>query len=210
MSVATVNILGLPVGAFTMASLLARLQELLAAPGCATAYGINAYVLNLIYQHPDYLAGLLRADCLYADGASLRLAARVLGGRIPEKLTTTDLWPHLCELAVARGYRFFLLGGEPGLAERARDRALQQYPQLQIVGVYHGLFRDRRCIGDRRHQCGPARHPLGGDGRPPPGAVDRKMAAAFAGRSGAHLRRHVQDRGGGTGAAAGALAPPRL
>ena len=114
MSAATVNILGLPVGAYTMASLLSRLQELLAAPGCAAAYGINAYVLNLIYQHPDYLAGLRRADCLYADGASLRLAARVLGGRIPEKLTTTDLWPHLCELAVARGYRFFLLGANPG------------------------------------------------------------------------------------------------
>ncbi len=140
MAVATVIILGLPVGAYTLAALLSRFQELLAAPGCAAAYGINACALNLIYQHSDYLAGLLRADCLYADGASMRLAARVLGGRIPEKLTTTDLWPHLCELAVGRGYRFFLLGGEPGLAARARTRALQQYPQLQIVGVYPGYF----------------------------------------------------------------------
>lgn len=137
---ATVNILGLPVGVYTMDPLLARLQELLAAPGCAAAYGINANVLNLIYQHPDYLDGLLRADCLYADGASLRLAARLLGGRIPEKLTTTDIWPHLCELAVERGYRFFLLGGEPGLAERACVRASRQYPQLQIAGSHHGYF----------------------------------------------------------------------
>ena len=76
----TVNILGLPVGAYTLAALLSRLQELLAAPGCAAAYGVNAYVLNLIYQHPDYLEGLRRADCLYADGSSMRLAARVLGG----------------------------------------------------------------------------------------------------------------------------------
>ena len=140
MSVATVNLLGLPVGAYTMATLLIRLQELLAAPGCAAAYGINAYVLNLIYQHPDYLEGLHRADCLYADGASMRLAARVLGSRIPEKLTTSDVWPPLCELAVVRSYRFFLLGGEPGLAARARARALQQYPQLQIAGVYPGYF----------------------------------------------------------------------
>jgi N-acetylglucosaminyldiphosphoundecaprenol N-acetyl-beta-D-mannosaminyltransferase len=138
---AAVEILGLPVGAYTMASLLRRLQELLAAPGCAAAYGVNAYVLNLIYQDPDYLAALRRADCLYADGASLRLAARILGGQIPEKLTTTDLWPHLCDLAVSHGQRFFLLGGEPGLAARARDRARQQYPGLQVVGVHHGFFR---------------------------------------------------------------------
>ena len=144
MPAATVNILGLPVGAFTMESLLARLLELLDAPGCAAAYGINAYVLNLIYRYPDYLEGLRRADCLYADGASMRLAARLLGGRIPEKLTTTDVWPHLCELAIKRGYRFFLLGGEPGLAERARARALRQYPHLQIVGSHHGYFE----IGD--------------------------------------------------------------
>ena len=141
MSAATVNILGLPVGAYTLAGLLGRLQELLAAPGCAAAYGLNAYALDLIYLHPDYLEGLLRADCLYADGASLRLAARVLGGLIPEKLTTTDLWPHLCGLAVARGYRFFLLGGEPGLAERARTRALAAVPAIADSRHLSGLFR---------------------------------------------------------------------
>lgn len=140
MTAETVNLLGLPVGAYTKASLLRRLQELLAAPGCAAAYGINAYVLNLIYQHPDFLAALRRADCLYADGASLRLAAGLLGRCIPEKLTTTDLWPHLSELAVDRGHRFFLLGGEPGLAERATVRAIEQYPKLQIVGCHHGYF----------------------------------------------------------------------
>ena len=68
------------------------------------------------------------------------LAARVLGGCLPEKLTTTDIWPPLCQLAVERGTRFFLLGGEPGLAERARDRALEEYPDLQIVGTHNGYF----------------------------------------------------------------------
>ena len=47
----------------------------------------------------------------------------------------------LCaKLAIKRGYRFFLLGGEPGLAERARTKALARYPGLQIVGAHHGYF----------------------------------------------------------------------
>jgi N-acetylglucosaminyldiphosphoundecaprenol N-acetyl-beta-D-mannosaminyltransferase len=134
------KILGVPVEVLDMESLLARIEELLGAPGCAVAYGVNAHALNLTYRYPDYLQALLQADLIYADGASLLLAARVLGGRLPEKLTTTDIWPRLCELAVARGMRFFLLGGEPGLAERARDKALEQYPGLQIVGAHHGYF----------------------------------------------------------------------
>ncbi|MDD2901266.1 MAG: WecB/TagA/CpsF family glycosyltransferase [Syntrophales bacterium] len=136
----TINILGVPVSVLDMDSLLARLQEMLAAPGCAVAYGVNAHSLNLACQQADFQKALLGMDLIYADGASLLLAARVLGGCLPEKLTTTDIWPHLCQLGVEQGTRFFLLGGEPGLAERARDKALEEYPGLQIVGTHNGYF----------------------------------------------------------------------
>ena len=139
----SVNILGLPVGTYTMPSLLARLEDLIRAPGCATSYGLNAHSLNLSYVYPQFYEALSRADMLYADGASLQLAARMLRKKIPEKVTTTDVWPPACEMAARRGYRFFLLGGEPGLAERARDNALRNYPGLDIAGVHHGYFNGR-------------------------------------------------------------------
>lgn len=136
----TVDILQVPVGVYDMSSLLVRLEELIAAPGCAVGYGVNAHAINLTYRYPDYFQALRRADVLYADGASLLLAARLLGGYLPKKLTTTDVWPEMCDLAVPRGYRFFLLGGEPGLAEKAALQAVRHYPQLQIVGTHHGYF----------------------------------------------------------------------
>ena len=136
----TINILEIPVSVLDMDSLLARLQGLLVAPGCATAYGVNAHTLNLACQQPDFHQALLGGDLIYADGASLLLAARVLGECLPEKLTTTDIWPRLCEMAVDQGTRFFLLGGEPGLAEKARDKAQEEYPGLQIVGTHDGYF----------------------------------------------------------------------
>jgi len=135
-----VAILGTPVAALNLTSLVTRLEELIAAPGCAAAYAVNAHALNLACRHPEYSRALTRGDLIYADGFSVVLAARGLGGHLPEKLTTTDVWPRLCELAIKRGYRFFLLGGEPGLAERARTRALARYPGLQIVGAHHGYF----------------------------------------------------------------------
>jgi N-acetylglucosaminyldiphosphoundecaprenol N-acetyl-beta-D-mannosaminyltransferase len=146
--ITTAGILGTSVWAHSMPSLLAHMEELIAAPGCAVAYAVNAHALNLTYHHPDYLQALRRADLVYADGASIRLAARLLGSPVPEKLTTTDVWPYLCTLALQRGYRFFLLGGEEGLAERAKARALAQYPRLQITGTHHGYFafEDERVI----------------------------------------------------------------
>jgi N-acetylglucosaminyldiphosphoundecaprenol N-acetyl-beta-D-mannosaminyltransferase len=126
-----------------MTSLLAHLENLIHAPGCATSYGLNAHTINLSYVYPEFYQALCRADMLYADGASLQLAARLLRKRIPEKVTTTDIWPLACEMATRKGYRFFLLGGEPGLAERARESALRNYPGLDVVGVHHGYFKDR-------------------------------------------------------------------
>ncbi|HJY81027.1 MAG TPA: WecB/TagA/CpsF family glycosyltransferase [Candidatus Binatia bacterium] len=143
-AVGTVNILDVPVGMYTMTSLLARMEELIAAPGCAVAYYVNAHALNLTSRYPDYLEALRRADLVYADGASLLLAAAFLGGRLPEKLTTTDVWPKACEMATRRGFRFFLLGGDAGVAEQMKVRTVERYPALQIVGTHHGYFE----IGD--------------------------------------------------------------
>jgi len=137
---ASINILGVPVGVYAMDTLLARIEALIAAPGCAAAHGVNAHVINLTYTYPEFLTALRQADLLYADGASLVLASRLLGGHLPEKLTTTDIWPRLCQLAVGRGYRFFLLGGEPGLAERAAAQARRQYHGLHLLGTHHGYF----------------------------------------------------------------------
>jgi N-acetylglucosaminyldiphosphoundecaprenol N-acetyl-beta-D-mannosaminyltransferase len=146
----TIDILGVPVGVYTMDTLLARIETLIAAPGGAVAHGVNAHVINLTYHYPEFLKALRQADLLYADGASLILASRFLGTPLPEKLTTTDIWPRLCELALARGYRFFLLGGEPGLAERAASKALSEYPGLPLVGAHHGYcdFQDENLLAE--------------------------------------------------------------
>ncbi|MCE5335982.1 MAG: WecB/TagA/CpsF family glycosyltransferase [Desulfobacteraceae bacterium] len=138
-----VDILRLPIAACTMSDLLNGFESLIAAPGCATAYAANAHTLNLTYESAPFYQALRSADILYADGKSLLLAARILGKNLPQKLTTTDVWPHACELASRRGYSFFLLGGEPGLAERAKENALRAHPGLRIVGTHDGYFRGR-------------------------------------------------------------------
>lgn len=138
-----IDILGVPVGCYTLPEAVERLAACLATPGCSYSYGVNAQTLNLAYDQPEFRQVLQAAEVVYADGASLKLAARLLGGPRLEKITTTDLWDPLCRRAAAAGWRLYLLGGPPGLAVRVRQRARRDFPGLQIVGVhdgYHGLW----------------------------------------------------------------------
>jgi len=135
-----IDILGVPVEVLTMSSLLGRIRELIHTGHCAAAYGLNAHSLRLAAADPSFLDELCRCDIVYADGASILLTARMLRASLPEKLTTTDIWPEACRLAATEGYSFFLLGGEPGLADAAGRKTLEKYPGLRIVGTHHGYF----------------------------------------------------------------------
>jgi len=137
---ATISILGVPVQVLDLQGMLARMEDVMAAPGCAVAYAVNAHTMNHTYKLPLYREMLESADIVYADGQSILIAARLLGNKLPEKLTTTDVWPPACELAERKGYSFFLLGGEEGLADKTAEVTLQKHPGLRFAGTHHGFF----------------------------------------------------------------------
>ncbi|MBA3473887.1 MAG: WecB/TagA/CpsF family glycosyltransferase [Rubrobacter sp.] len=68
------------------------------------------------------------------------LAARILGERIPERITYADWMWQLAAFAEREGLSLFLLGARPGVAERAAVRLRERHPDLKIAGVHHGYF----------------------------------------------------------------------
>lgn len=48
----------------------------------------------------------------------------------------------MCRLSVERGYRNFLYGGKPGVAELLSETLQQRFPGLQVVGTYTPPFRN--------------------------------------------------------------------
>lgn len=81
------------------------------------------------------LRAILReADLVVPDGMPLIWAARLMRSPLPERVTGADLVPALAELAAQKGYRIFMLGARPEIAQRARLRLEESYPGIQIVG----------------------------------------------------------------------------
>ncbi|WP_197081936.1 WecB/TagA/CpsF family glycosyltransferase [Silvibacterium bohemicum] len=52
-----------------------------------------------------------------------------------------DYMLELCKLSVERGYKHFLYGGKPGVAEDLKRTLVERFPGLQIVGTYTPPFR---------------------------------------------------------------------
>ncbi len=135
-----VDLLGLPVWALDVAGLIQLLVDR-AALGVATHVGyVNAHTCNLARGDRAFRRALLESDVLYADGMSVVWASRLLGSPLPERLSSADYVDAFAIACAARGVSIYLLGGEPGVAQRAADRLKQAVPGLSVVGSDHGYF----------------------------------------------------------------------
>ena len=89
-------------------------------------------------RDPDFRGVLNGSALAIPDGVGLILAARLGGFRFREHVRGTDLVHRTAALCAERGYRIFLLGAAPGVAELAAGRLVRDNPRLQIAGTYAG------------------------------------------------------------------------
>ena len=135
-----VNVLGVGVDPLTVEELHAEIERLVRDRKCALVLNVNAHCLNLCYEDSKLRDFLNGAEVVFCDGAGVMLAARILGRRIPVRITCADWAWQLAGFAEARNFSLYFLGARPGVAQAAARRLRQRYPGLQIVGVHHGYF----------------------------------------------------------------------
>lgn len=137
-SLPSVNILGVRVDVVTYADVLDIITNWIAQRGPHQIATANPEFVMAAQQDRSFRHALLNADLCVADGVGLLWAARRLGQRLPERVTGSDLTPLVAHMAAQRGWRLFLLGAAPGVAERAARLLEQWNPGLRIAGVYAG------------------------------------------------------------------------
>ena len=75
------------------------------------------------------------------DGMPTVWLGRIHGFKHMNRVYGPDFMLGLCERSVERGYRHFLYGGKPGVAEELRAALTRRFPGLKIVGTYTPPFR---------------------------------------------------------------------
>jgi N-acetylglucosaminyldiphosphoundecaprenol N-acetyl-beta-D-mannosaminyltransferase len=89
-------------------------------------------------KHAAFRETINHAALVVADGMGIIWASRILHVPFPERVAGSDLLPLLAERCARRGYRLFLLGAAPGVAEEAAHALLKRAPGLQIAGTHAG------------------------------------------------------------------------
>ena len=80
------------------------------------------------------------ASLILTDGKPLLWIANWYGTPIKEKISGSDLFPLLCDMAANKGYKMFFLGAAEGVAKKAAENLVMKYKGLQVVGTYSPPF----------------------------------------------------------------------
>ena len=105
---------------------------------CKQVVTVNPEFVMAAQRNEDFLAAINAAALVVADGMGVVWATRYLRRPVPERVTGADLLPALARCCAASGYRLYLLGAAPGIAEAAAARLREQAPGLEIAGTYAG------------------------------------------------------------------------
>jgi N-acetylglucosaminyldiphosphoundecaprenol N-acetyl-beta-D-mannosaminyltransferase len=130
-----VSVAGVAVDALTEGEVVAHVMGALRRGQGGHIVTPNVDICRKAARDPVLARLVAAADLAVADGMPLVWAARLLGTPLPERVTGADLMCSLSAAAARHGFPVYLLGGPPGVAERAAATLAERCPELVVAGV---------------------------------------------------------------------------
>ena len=135
-----INIRGIPFDNVTMQEAIALAEREIGKEGVSVVVTPNAEIAQACLENTHIHDIVTRADIILPDGAGIIMASEILGTPLKEKVAGVEFGVELCNLAEKKGYSLFLLGGKPGVAEKAAENLKERFPALAIAGTSDGYF----------------------------------------------------------------------
>jgi N-acetylglucosaminyldiphosphoundecaprenol N-acetyl-beta-D-mannosaminyltransferase len=135
----SIRVLGVRVDDLDTQGTLDRIEELLAAGGHHLVATVNPEFVMLARRNPEFRRLLEGAALCLADGWGVTWAARRQGRPLPDRITGVDLIPALADRAARHGWRLYLLGAAPGVAEAVAALLKARQPDLVVAGCHAGV-----------------------------------------------------------------------
>lgn len=134
----SITILGVRIDDVTEDEAIGTLATFLAEARPHHVVTVNPEFVMEAQANPTFRMALAQADLATPDGFGLLIAARWQGTPLRGRVTGVELTLRLAEFAARWGYRLFLLGAAPGVAETTAAVLQQRCPGLIIAGCFAG------------------------------------------------------------------------
>ena len=93
-------------------------------------------------QSNAHLRSVLNGAFINApDGMPMSWVGWLQGHRQMDRVYGPDFMANLCRISVSKGYRHYLYGGQPGVAQGLKAALQKRFPGLQVVGTCTPPFR---------------------------------------------------------------------
>ncbi|QFZ18018.1 WecB/TagA/CpsF family glycosyltransferase [Saccharothrix syringae] len=95
----------------------------------------NVDIVRAATRDPALAALIAGSEVVVADGMPVVWAGRLAGVPVPERVTGSSLVFTLAGAAAREGRSVYLLGGNPGVPERAAAVLAERFPGLRVAGT---------------------------------------------------------------------------
>lgn len=148
LSAASTTVLGVRVDRVTQQQALNSIEQIVArwrertdtdaTLSCQQVVTLNPEFVMEAQRNAPFRRCINEAALVVADGGGVVWATRYLHAPVPERITGVDTITELAKRCATTGYRLYLLGAAPGIAEMAAQQLQQRFPGVQIAGTYAG------------------------------------------------------------------------
>lgn len=137
----TCNIMGVNIAAINMEWLLKyteqHIKELSGDYMCVS----NVHTTVTSYEEPDYCAVQNGGIMAIPDGGPLSTVGRKRGFKDMSRTTGPSYMGEIFEVSAKKGYRHYFYGSTEQTLEKLYQKLNEQYPGIQIAGMYSPPFR---------------------------------------------------------------------
>lgn len=124
----------------TMAETLNEIDKLIQEKNCSYVVTPNVDHIVRLEKDEELQKVYKNASLILTDGKPLIWISKWYKTPIKEKISGSDLFPNVCELAANKNYTMYLLGAAEGVADTAAKNLMKKYPGLNVVGTYPPPF----------------------------------------------------------------------
>lgn len=139
-----ITILGVNIDNISLDEAGERTKELIENSNktCRIVVAPNTEFIMAAQKDKEFFDILKQADLATPDSVGVMIGGKLQKKPFKQRIPGQAYFRKVIEVGEKEGWTFYFLGGESGIAEKAKENVLKDFPNCKIVGCHEGFFKE--------------------------------------------------------------------